>query len=74
MWRLWNKLFGWHYVIILAGRLIKLRRVIIGGDGNIYVTYAHNIWALDEDGMMRAPDMRTRFYIPLTFKPEELIK
>lgn len=58
MWRLWHKLFGWHYISLLFGGDDSIRRVHTDGDGNPYVRiYSHHI------------DLKTtdRRWHPLTF-------
>ena len=53
MWRLWNKLFGWHYVVLRSPamdhrytqRLRKTHR------GDKYIAFAGDkIWFLLDDG------------------------
>lgn len=43
MWRLWHRLFGWHYVSIKFGYDHYIRRVQTDGDGRPYVwlCYTH---------------------------------
>ena len=38
MWRVWHRLFGWHYVAIRFGGNHCTRRVLTDGDGRPYVT------------------------------------
>ena len=53
MWRLWNKLFGWHYVALTSHMLEYryLRRVRKTKSGMPYVEFTPNtLWFLLKDG------------------------
>lgn len=44
MWRLWHKLFGWHYASIHFGGDYEIARVHTDGDGRPYCRiYDHHI-------------------------------
>lgn len=36
MWRLWHKLFGWHYVVVSIAYDDRICRVYVDGDGRPY--------------------------------------
>ena len=53
MWRLFNTLFGWHYVIIRSPVMDYryLRRVRRDSHGNMYIDFhSRNLWFLLPDG------------------------
>lgn len=77
MWRLWNKLFGWHYVRIQGyGGVFRVLHNVHGHTAvrdrrwtSVFILYENGkAWPTDEYKEKRV------IYIPLTFKPEELIK
>ena len=75
MWRLWNKLFGWHYVEMRYGLDQEILRVKFRKNGICTVSYYRDEFILDHNSLaikLRTGGIRT--YIPLTFKPEELLK
>lgn len=37
MWRLWHKIFDWHYVIIQYGDALQIKRVRALPNGEMYV-------------------------------------
>lgn len=78
MWRLWNKLFGWHYVKVYCGgevRILRLEKTEYQQDIKycFFVFGKEIIIVSHYTGISRDAN---HFYtiIPLTFKTEELIK
>ena len=69
MWRLWNKLFGWHYVRIDNVGITRLYRFGFDWFTKIYKAR----YRLGSDNKLWR-EYHSVDYIPLTFKPEELIK
>lgn len=79
MWRLWNKLFGWHYVAVEWREYRGIKRcqrtdkgwcvfIEIDHQGNCY----RFLLNFDRTAFTCAGHILR--YVPLTFKPEELIK
>lgn len=50
MWKLWNRLFGFHYVQIWlcnTGYVVRVKRAV---DGSMCINFAGSIHRLNEDG------------------------
>ena len=78
MWRLWNKLFGWHYVLVEGyENSIHIKRVFRPIPNFWCVEFSNRVLQLHAAGYA-VPTLSDkhvtdyRKYIPLTFKPEEL--
>ena len=70
MWRLWNKLFVWHYVRIAD----DIYRVKKNYNGRYYVRIGEiEMFWLEINLTVNRLGERYK-YIPITLKPEELIK
>jgi len=65
MWRLWHKLFGWHYIHWWNTTTEKISKVHYTPDGRPYIVYFSGYlkW-LRPDGTMHDGAC----FIPLTFK------
>lgn len=65
LWKLKNRLFGWHYVRIEFGWSYKTARVLMDGDGEPYVfIYGNHI-------TLRSPGYHK--WYPLTFSRSDLL-
>lgn len=59
MWRLWHRLFGWHFVAFSYGYSHHVRRVRLDGNGNAYVRICDEHLYLSD---------KTERWQPLTFR------
>lgn len=59
MWRIWHRLFGWHYASVQFGYSHYVCRVRIDGDGRAYVRIIGTHIDLGKD--------RFHEWFPLTF-------
>lgn len=66
MWRLWNFLFGWHYVALRYGSSDYICRVRVDGDGEPYADCYGEI--------IHLKDPTANSWTPLTFRREELTR
>lgn len=78
MWRLWNKLFGWHYVVVRQSGRIQVKRIRRVRTGDYIMLCRYSAYRVLRENILHpvlasSLDKEDR-YIPLTFKPEELIK
>lgn len=67
MWKLWNKLFGWHYVLIISdsGDYRYVRKRHIDASDRWYVNFtSQKIWFLQSDGFTDGGRYR---WTPLTW-------
>lgn len=66
MWKLWHKLFGWHYVLAPAGEGgLKIMKIIVIR-GKVYIKYNQSYWSIKS--------FDNYVYVPLTFKSLEDLK
>lgn len=66
MWRLFNRLFGWHYALVVAVGMDYryVLRVRHDAGGELYATFYGEVWYLLPDGKVDFSGYRWR---PLTW-------
>lgn len=69
MWRVWNKLFGWHHAMWLDfdGELFGYRRVYVLPDGRRYIFRHHRYTSF-----ITPQTIREGKVIPLTWSEREV--
>lgn len=76
MWRIWSKLFGWHYVALEAGTSGSyVKKVHLAPDNEMYVDWGHGVLFLKPDGtvLRNVSDWSFRWtWYPLTWDDEKL--
>ena len=76
MWRLWSRLFGWHYAAYRYGIGYKIRRVHRNPEGERYVVIRGEAYFLvDERERRPSPDyvlgLETHIWKPMTWAPSD---
>jgi len=76
MWRIWSKLFGWHYVALDAGRAgSHIKKVHLTPNSEMYVDWEQGILFLNPDGTVVRSVSDWSFpwtWFPLTWDDEKI--
>tara|TARA_Y100000310_G_C20590024_1_gene767493 strand:- start:259 stop:624 length:366 start_codon:yes stop_codon:yes gene_type:complete len=76
MWRIWNKLFGWHYVAIqylahIGGEKNCVQRVTRLPTGELTGRAGYYNFFIDEQGELRS-DTKVFRWVPLTWERKDV--